>query len=354
MKIQSNKIHFIFIAISGLLCFFIFGCDYMGGGVKFIQEYESEDDDYDNWGDDDIYDDDDDSYDSYEPPPFQLAVSVDGRYAPIASASITAIDDRYETIVLDVANIRIEESTDKQTWTERTFDTRQRTDDNLPISAALVLDYSSSMTFYTDKIAQSEAAAKAFLDFLLPGDRVALLRFAWGYTLEQNFTDDLDKIEDKIDSDFYQPDGTALWDAVKAGILLSETEPSPKAVIALTDGIDNASITTSNEIVLLANELGVPVYNLAITSDFDYYDTSYFLSTMQSVSQYTGGLCFEVPSTSQLETIYDAISNSFDESILATWTTTFPAGDPIYVKITVSATTSDGTFTQSVIQAYEY
>lgn len=351
MKTHAKNVQFTYLTIIGLVCLFFFAGGCMDGGVKYIQEYNIDEDDYD-YGDDDSYADDDDD-DFYEPPQFQMAVSVDGRYAPTAMASITAIDGQYETIVLQPGDIRIEESTDKENWTERTFDTRKRLDDNLPISVVLVLDYSSSMTYYPHKIQQSEAAAKAFLNFLLPGDRVALIRFAWGYVLEQNFTDDLDKIRDKIDSPFDQWDGTSLWDAVRTGIFLAEAEPSPKAIIALSDGMDNASVTTSNEIVLLANDFGIPVYNLAITSNIDIYDYTAYIMVMESVSKYTGGLCFEIPTTGQLETTYNAIANSFDESILASWTTVFPAGK-IYVKVTATATTTEGTFSQSVIQAYEY
>ncbi|MBC9794344.1 vWA domain-containing protein [Sinomicrobium weinanense] len=68
-----------------------------------------------------------------------------------------------------------------------------------------------------------------------------------------------------ISSDHLWPSATAVWDAVSYSLdAVSERSLVRKAVVTLGDGEDNASSTALQEAIDKANNLGIPVYTIAL------------------------------------------------------------------------------------------
>ena len=142
--------------------------------------------------------------------------------------------------------------------------------DNGPVSLAVLVDVSGSMG-----VASHLAAARQALDILLqrlrPGeDEVALFSFDRVLTEHQGFTKDPAVIREAANG--LSPFGiTSLYDAIaETARRVEAREYKRRAIVVLTDGVDNASRLTSSEVSGIASATDVPVYVLAVLSPIDH------------------------------------------------------------------------------------
>lgn len=134
---------------------------------------------------------------------------------------------------------------------------------NQPISIALLLDASSSMTYEMPKATR---AAVNFIDGTLKaGDRCAVYSVRTSPRREVELTTDRAAIEQVVKS--LQATGkTALYDAIASAERELRDEKNRRAIVILTDGGDTSSIATFDEIDRLTKEAGIPIYVIAYDS----------------------------------------------------------------------------------------
>jgi VWFA-related protein len=131
------------------------------------------------------------------------------------------------------------------------------------LSVALLLDVSGSMRGTRMKAARKAIAL--FLKKLQPADRVALITFGKSAALKQDFTTDKGKIVRAMDESGAVEDRTAIYDALELTTRIGwGAVPGNRAVVLLTDGLDNASRFTSDDTMHLVEKRGVPVYTIAL------------------------------------------------------------------------------------------
>ena len=136
-----------------------------------------------------------------------------------------------------------------------------------PVSVGFIFDSSSSMKKRMDK---SIAAIQQFLKTLMPKDEFFLIRFADSPKMVTGFTDKPDDILSELS--FVQPQGwTALNDAIVLGIhKMRAAKNSRRALFVLTDGSDNNSRYTDNELRNLVRESDVRIYSIGLYERPDY------------------------------------------------------------------------------------
>jgi hypothetical protein len=276
---------------------------------------------------------------------FQVSLSLDGQGAPGAvRGAITAIDPDGDVVPLTAGEIRIFESTDRKNWKETTFTTRSRGEAYLPISAAVCMDSSGSMT--GEKEQDSEQAVLAFFDYLVEGDRLAIVKFAEDVKTPQDFTDVRSELEDAVK--YVIPGfqmGTALWDAAYEGVKLAKPEAAPKAALITSDGEDNASTkVTASELIEKSVAAGVPIFSLGMSPTDDTDGMKYLFK----VSSETGGLFWYFTDTFEMADVYVAIAKAFNQALVATWPSQFTGGQ-VYVKVEVK---TDGGDEGTAISSY--
>jgi len=132
-----------------------------------------------------------------------------------------------------------------------------------PLSLAVLLDVSGSMALQ-DKLKDCREALKALITGLLgPRDEVALLIFADGQVeVAAPFSTDKTRFLAVLDGTeaFGQ---TALNDAVAASPEFAHRGHNEKrALLLLTDGIENDSRTTPEQAVQIARRVDVPIYTV--------------------------------------------------------------------------------------------
>jgi Ca-activated chloride channel family protein len=138
-----------------------------------------------------------------------------------------------------------------------------------PVGIALLTDVSGSMDV-AEKRAASKQIATQLLQWLTPGeDHIGL--FAFDKTLEE--VEPLRPAPGNVlkRMDGLEPYGkTSLFDAIAdTGQRVAVTAGPRRAVVVLTDGYDNASRMSAEQVSELASGIDVPVYVIVVVSPFD-------------------------------------------------------------------------------------
>lgn len=179
-------------------------------------------------------------------------------------------------------------------------------DTEAPVSVAFMLDVSGSMRV-SGKLEAAKEAIRYFVESLRPQDRFALIAFADEQVAWiTEFTSDRQRFLERlaVQTGYGQ---TALHDAVAAAPgLVQAGADGRKAIVLITDGVDNASQTTLDRAIELARRASVPIYTLGFSSlPRDVLPLSQELATNFKVltrfSDETGGSLFAVHDPDELK-----------------------------------------------------
>jgi VWFA-related protein len=130
-----------------------------------------------------------------------------------------------------------------------------------PATVGILVDTSGSMT---PKLPQARAAIEQFVKTLDPRDEVFLFAFSSHPFKLQGLTKDHNALIQRLPL-LHAYGQTALFDTIKQGI--SELELSDnqrKVLLVITDGMDNTSSSTADDVVQAAKSSGVLVYSIGI------------------------------------------------------------------------------------------
>jgi Ca-activated chloride channel family protein len=156
---------------------------------------------------------------------------------------------------------------------------------NQPISIALLLDASTSMTYEMPKA--TRAAVNFVESTLKSGDRCAVYSVRSSPRREMELTSDRAAIEKVVKS--LQAQGrTALYDAISSAERELRDEKNRRAIVILTDGGDTSSIASFDEIDRLTKEAGIPIYVIAYDSGVND-DQPQDMNRLQYLATETGG-----------------------------------------------------------------
>ncbi len=176
-----------------------------------------------------------------------------------------------------------------------------------PKAIAFLLDVSGSMR-QRDKLGAAKRVVEEFARRLRPLDRVALICFADDQVAWVTpFTSDKQVFLERlaVQEGFGQ---TALHDAVAEVPRLVFEEPGGphrRAIVLLTDGVDNRSRLTAEQAIEAARRVSVPIYSVGFASlvarSAGDGDVPFNLDVLRRFSEETGGRLFVVSETSELE-----------------------------------------------------
>lgn len=187
-----------------------------------------------------------------------------------------------------------------------------------PVTTVLVLDHSGSMNAKADddsdipKIVALQRAAGRFVDLMRPRSKLVpnsgavttLLPFSTTVAKPTPFTDDKTALKARINQ--LQPDGeTALFDATYTGIETLEAArlPGKRAVVVLTDGIDNSSRRRVDEVIDRARAARTAVHMLGLGRAGELDE-----KVMRALAQLTGGEYHHAQNEEKLFQIFEDLS----------------------------------------------
>ena len=136
-----------------------------------------------------------------------------------------------------------------------------RQDFNTPVSVGIIVDSSGSME---PKIPQARTAIAQFIDDLNSRDDIFLYAFSTRSFLLQPFTQNHSLVVNRL-ALLHAYNDTALFDAIINGlIMIAHGRYDKKALLVVTDGMDNASKSTLTQVVAEARRTGVLIYSIGI------------------------------------------------------------------------------------------
>jgi VWFA-related protein len=181
----------------------------------------------------------------------------------------TALDEKGRAITdlrADEVSLRVDDRPVRSDMFEKS--------QNAPVSFTILLDGSGSMAL-AGKMDAARAAIGALLAHRKPGDEFALYVFADSVAREVvPFTTKPADITDALAT--VKPYGkTAFFDALATMPERSELGNNPtRAIILLSDGIDNASELTKADLPAKLQGVAVPIYPLGIRDPGEYKDAA--------------------------------------------------------------------------------
>jgi len=199
-----------------------------------------------------------------EQPQQRMAETVSVGYVMIP---FTALDEKGRAIIDLHANevaLRVDDLPVRSDMFEKS--------QNAPVSFTILLDGSGSMAL-AGKMDAARAAIGALLAHRKPGDEFAFYVFAESVAREiVPFTTKPSDITDALAT--IKPYGkTAFFDALSTMPERSELGNNPtRAIILLSDGIDNASELTKGDLAAKLEGVAVPIYPLGIRDPHEYTD----------------------------------------------------------------------------------
>ena len=181
-----------------------------------------------------------------------------------------------------------------------------------PLSAVLVLDVSGSMLY---KIEEARRSAHAFVDALKPEDEVALLTFNSTTVGWVPFTRQRSPIHSEIDAARTEGE-TALYDA--AGQALKRLKPLKrrKAVVLFTDGEDNRSRLSVDQVVGIARASEVSIYSVAQGLE----ERTTLRAFLDQIADQTGGRSYFIGSIEKLSETFRKILTELKSQYYLTYT----------------------------------
>lgn len=136
--------------------------------------------------------------------------------------------------------------------------------EEVPLEGHLVLDASGSVT--GQRLADLRRAALAFLAGLRAGDQAALVTFSQVVAQHQPLTGDLAAIRRALDA-VTAGGTTALRDALFAALLQRRPGGRRAVAVVFSDGLDNASWLSEEDVLGTAERSDVVVYGVTLTPE---------------------------------------------------------------------------------------
>jgi Ca-activated chloride channel family protein len=187
------------------------------------------------------------------------------------------------------------------------------THENLPISLALMVDVSASMS---EKLPVAQSAATRFVKTLRPQDAAEIVQFNDRATILQDFTADHLALETAIRrTEASGP--TALHNALYVALKdLSKQKKAGelrrRAIILLSDGEDTASLVSDDQVLELAKKTEISIYAISLRSnraqDRNRLAFSQATHLLTSLTRETGGQVHFPNSITELDSVYERIA----------------------------------------------
>ncbi len=181
-------------------------------------------------------------------------------------------------------------------------------DDDAPVSVGVIFDVSGSMS--GDKIKRARDALANFIQTSHNSDEYFLIAFNSRAQLLLDKTRDGDAVLDKLT--FVQTkNNTALYDACYLGVEKVQRGAHPKrALLLISDGQDNNSRYTFNEVRRLLKESDVVLYAVGILSGNDAGSSLGMegQGTLDELSNVSGGKAFFPRSAAEMDDIFEQIA----------------------------------------------
>ena len=202
-----------------------------------------------------------------------------------------------------------------------------------PVSIGIIFDMSGSMA---DKILRARDSILEFMKTSNPKDQYFVIAFNDRPELIEDFTSSTEKIEERL-ANVKAGHRTALLDAIYYGLdKMRQAEYPRKALLVVSDGGDNRSRYTENEVRSLVRESDVQIYSIGIFDpDAPTMEERLGPLLLNDISNETGGRLFKVDDVSEMGDIATKISEELRNEYVLGYSPTNQKHDGKWRKVKV-------------------
>jgi VWFA-related protein len=138
-------------------------------------------------------------------------------------------------------------------------------DDQLPASVALLVDGSGSMSVGAAPLSSRQICVTILANLRRDRDLAALMSFDTRLLTLREFTQEFDQVRSGLD-EVEAFGSTSIYDAIAGtAAAVANRTTTRRAVVVVTDGADNASWYSPEEVAWIASTIDVPVYVFAVS-----------------------------------------------------------------------------------------
>jgi Ca-activated chloride channel family protein len=209
--------------------------------------------------------------------------------------------------------------------------------EDVPVSMGLVIDNSGSMR---DKRAKVEAAAITLVKDSNPQDEVFIVNFNDEAFLDKDFTNNVKDLQEglaRIDS----RGGTAMRDAIRMSIdhLKEKAKKDKKVLVVVTDGNDNSSLISLENLVKTSQDTGVLIYTVGLLSEEERREAKRAKRALEALAEATGGEVYFPKDLSDVGRVANQVAHDIRNQYTLGYSPTDVALDGSYrqIKVTASA-----------------
>lgn len=262
-----------------------------------------------------------------------LITQVDASQFPRITVYVSVTDAAGEPVAVDPGQIVLQENGVPVALEEvRAIGEGEST----ALATLLVVDISGSMN-QAGKLGGARAAAEVYVRGMQPGDQVGLLVFNTSSHLLQPLTSDQQALLRAIE-DLRAGEDTAMYDALVEAVAVLEPLSGRKAVIALTDGMDNRSLRTPQEVLALIGTGGLSISTIGLGDPSVQGVSQGGLdeAALRSLAAGAGGTYAIAEDPAALRTVYERYSRALHREYALTYTTAASLRDGLNRSLSVS------------------
>jgi FOG: FHA domain len=179
----------------------------------------------------------------------------------------------------------------------------------------LVFSIDSSKSISKKFLRQIKSSARDIVRSIGPQDKIAVYRFDDHVSLLNTFTQNTDQIIRNINSVKRHGTKTLLYNAIYDSIeLLDKVKQINKKIIVFTDGKDEGSNVSEDDIIQIARNSGIPIY-------FISFKNSNKIRIMAHISKLTGGKLIYSNCHDDVADMYRTILSCMNNRYIASYQT---------------------------------
>jgi VWFA-related protein len=211
--------------------------------------------------------------------------------------------------------------------------------EDVPVSLGLIIDNSASMH---NKRAKVASAALALVAASNPEDEVFILNFNEEASLEQDFTNNIQSLEEALKK-INSRGGTAMRDALRMGVehLRHGGKREKKILLVVSDGEDNSSVETLDHVIQAAQQNDVIIYGVGLLSDDEPLEAERAKRALDALTFATGGQAWYPQELSEVEGIAREVAHEIRNQYILGYTPSNQAQDGKFRKIRVTVNAAD-------------
>jgi VWFA-related protein len=190
-----------------------------------------------------------------------------------------------------------------------------------PVTAVLTIDRSGSM-LDLGKMEAARQAALAFVDMMRPEDQTGVVVFNTQVEVVHPISSDQESLRSAIRG-IQAFDDTALYDGLAESINLLQGVEGRKAIILLSDGLDNSSRQTLDSVMGAVNNSEVSIYTIGLGDPNAGLGSTSAVNepALQTIADQSRGQYMYSPGPEGLQELYQQLSMRLQNEYRITYTT---------------------------------